>query len=55
MALYAISGGELVKQKPSSFEELRIHERTNSRPPCGRLTYHRLSSVNYAELLCGTT
>ena len=29
MALYAISGGELVKQKPSSFEELRIHERTD--------------------------
>ena len=50
MALYAISGGELVKQKPSSFEELRIHERTNSRPPCGRLTYHRLSSVKGSEL-----
>lgn len=29
MALYAISGGRLMEQKPSSFEELRIHERTD--------------------------
>ena len=52
MALYAISGGELVKQKPSSFEELRIHERTNTRPPCSRLTYHRrLSPVKVASFI----